>query len=100
MSYRVINVFKLKPGAADQEIERCHDRESMLNRLKVEPGFISYEVVKLSEDSIATIQAWVSAAMFGRAIAKVSAAHANSAGGRESLAVSREGFSGNVVLEG
>jgi len=100
MRFRVINVFKLRPGTAGQEIERSRDAGSILNRLKSEPGFVSYEVVKLNDDSILTIQAWDSKVSFGRAIAKVNAAHESHLGDRESLAISREGFFGEIILTG
>jgi hypothetical protein len=100
MPYKIVNIFKLVPGKADEEVERVRDSQSMLNLLKAHPGFISYEVVKLGEDSTMTIQSWHSRAHFGQAIGKVNAAREALVAGRENLLVSRESFSGEVVLTG
>lgn len=100
MNFKVVSVFKLHPGKAAEEIERCRSEQSMLNMLKGQPGFISYEVVKLSEESTMTISSWESRARFGQAIGKVNSLWQSVTAGRENLVASFESFSGDVVITG
>jgi heme-degrading monooxygenase HmoA len=98
MNFKVVSVFKLQPGKAVEEIERCRSEQSMLNMLKGQPGFLSYEVVKLSEESTMTISSWESRVHFGQAIHKVNLLRQAVTAGRENLVVSFENFSGDVVI--
>jgi heme-degrading monooxygenase HmoA len=98
MKYKVIAIFKLQPNTADQEIERCKSPESLLNTLKTFPGFISYEVIKISEDSTMTMQTWESKEHFQTAMPKAMGSHSAKNKTRENFVVSYQGYSGNIVL--
>ncbi|MGZ4036004.1 MAG: hypothetical protein ACXVP4_14165 [Bacteroidia bacterium] len=98
MSYKIVSIFKLQTGKANEEIERCKSSDSLLNALKKFPGFISYEVVKISEDSTMTIQSWETKAHFTDAIPKAMAARSELVKNRENIVLSHEGFSGEVIL--
>ncbi|HWY38406.1 MAG TPA: antibiotic biosynthesis monooxygenase family protein [Bacteroidia bacterium] len=100
MEYKIIAVFKLQPGKADEEIERCKSADSLLNTLRTFPGFISYEVVKMNEESTMTIQTWRSKADFTEAMPKAMGVQASKIKGRENIVVSYQGYSGEVVLAG
>jgi len=98
MKYKTISVFKLKPNTADQEIERCKSPESLLNTLKTFAGFISYEVIKISNESTMTIQTWETKEHFQSAIPKAMGAHSAKIQTRENLVISYQGYSGEIIL--
>jgi heme-degrading monooxygenase HmoA len=98
MTYKTIAVFKLISDKADEEIERCKSENSLLNTLKKFPGFISYEVVKLNNDSTMTIQNWETKTHFTSAIPKAMALNKELTKDRENIVLSYEGYSGEVML--
>ena len=97
MSYKLVIVFKLQPGKADMEVERCRSEYSFVNLLSQQPGFIAYEIVKLSEDSTVVLQTWQSKGHLMRAMPKASAARAGLEP-QEEIVLSRDTFAGEVVL--
>ncbi len=99
MSYKFVVVFKLQPGRADVEIERCRSGHSFPNLLREQPGFISYEVVKLGEESTMIIQTWETKEHLAQAIPRASAARARLAEKQENIVVSSETFAGEVALK-
>lgn len=98
MSYKLVIVFKLEPGKADIEIERCRSEHSFLNLLREQLGFVSYEVVKLGEDSTMIIQTWETKENLAQAMPRASAARARLAEKQENIVVSSETFAGEVAL--
>jgi heme-degrading monooxygenase HmoA len=100
MAYKVVSVFKLKPGMAEEELQRCKSADSMLNILKTMPGFINYEVVKLNEDSTLTIQTWQAKEFVGPAMQKAMQARASMVQDREDILLSRGSFAGELIIEG
>lgn len=100
MPYKLVIAFKLEPGTADVEIERCRSAHSFPNLLREQPGFISYEVVKLGEDSTMSIQTWRTKEHLVQAVPKVAAARARLAEGQENIVLARETFAGVVALRG
>lgn len=97
MPYKLVVVLKLQPAKADVEIERCRSEHSFPNLLREQPGFVSYEVVKLGEDSTMVIQTWATKEHLMQAMPKASAARARLAE-QENIVLSRETFAGEVVL--
>lgn len=98
MPYKVVIVFKLLPGQADAELGRCRSEHSLLNLLRNEPGFVSYEVVKLREDSTMVVQTWETKEHLAQAMPKAAAARARLTRAQENLVVSSETFAGEVAL--
>ncbi|HXB40535.1 MAG TPA: antibiotic biosynthesis monooxygenase family protein [Bacteroidia bacterium] len=99
MKYKIVAVFKLQSDKADEEIERCKSADSLLNTLKTFPGFISYEVVRINDDSTMTIQTWETKAHFLTAMPEAMGIHSAKNVTRENLVVSHQGYSGEVVLQ-
>ncbi len=56
MPYIRVAIDKFHPGAADEVINRV--RPGLLPILARQPGFVAYEVVKLSDDSAIFINTW------------------------------------------
>lgn len=100
MPYKLVVVFKLEPGTADVEIERCRSAHSFPNILREQPGFISYEVVKLGEDGTMIIQTWRTKEHLAQAMPKAAAARARLAEAQENIVLSSETFAGEVALRG
>ena len=98
MKFKMIAVFTLHPGKANEEIERCKSESSLLNTLKTFPGFISYEVIKISEESTMTIQTWETKKHFSEAIPKAMGMQSEKNKGRENLVISHQGYAGEIVL--
>ena len=93
--YKVVLVFNLKAGAADEELRRSSEPTSFPSRLATQPGFLSLELVRVSEERTLSIQTWESEASWWRALEAVKAAEGQSE--RESLLVSREFYGGPVM---
>ena len=98
MKFKIIAVFTLQPGKANEEIERCKSESSLLNTLKTFPGFISYEVVKINEDSTMTIQTWETKKHFSEAIPKAMGRQAEKNKERENLVISHHTYAGEIIL--
>ena len=98
MAYKTIAIFKLLPDKANEEIERCKSEDSMLNTLKKFPGFIDYEVVKISESSTMTIQTWETKEQFAVAIPNAMAVQKAINKERENIVESFDGFYGEIVI--
>lgn len=97
MPYKLVVVLKLQPGKADVEIARCRSEHSFPNLLREQPGFVSFEVVKLGEDSTMVIQTWETKEHLTQAMPKASAARARLAG-QENIVLASETFAGEVAL--
>lgn len=96
--YKVVLVFQLEAGEADEELRRSARPDSFPRRLAAQPGFLGMELIKLSPDRTMSIQTWRSEADFHTALhaVKSAAASAPDAGARNIL-VSREFFGGCLV---
>lgn len=94
--YKVVATFELQPNKADEEISRIDRDESLLNLLREQPGFQSYEVVKTAEDSTMTLQTWESEDTFQKAMETVQANRAPQ--DRENIVIDRDWYAGEVVL--
>lgn len=97
MPYKLVVVLKLQPGQADVEIGRCRSEHSFPNLLSKEPGFISFEVVKLGEDSTMVIQTWETKEHLMQAMPKAAAERAR-VEEQENIMLSSETFAGEVAL--
>ena|ERR1700758_5473140 len=99
MKFKLVTVFTLHTGKADEEIERCKSPDSLSNILKTFPGFISYELVKVNEESTMAIQTWETKKHFAEAMPKAIGIQSAKIKGRDNLVISHQSYSGEVVLE-
>ena len=63
-----VAVYKFKPGAADQVIEKA--RSGFLPLLQAQPGFVRYVVVKTADDTGISYSGWRSKEQADAAVAK------------------------------
>ncbi len=96
--YRVVLTFDLKPGMADEELRRSREDGSFPRRLMRQPGFVSMDLVKISDDRTMSIQTWESESAWWTALNAVKTAPSGDAvADREPILISREFVSGVVV---
>lgn len=56
--YKVVLVFNLTKGSADEELRRSDEKRSFPNMLAEQQGFIEMELVKINEEKTMSIQTW------------------------------------------
>jgi heme-degrading monooxygenase HmoA len=96
--YKVVLVFNLKPGAAEEELKRSLSEDSFPARLAREAGFLGLELVKLSEDRTMSIQTWRSERDWWTALGNVKNAQVELAQpAPEEILISRDFFGGAIV---
>jgi hypothetical protein len=97
--YKVVLVFNLKPGSADEELRRSARENSFPNRLAREPGCLGLELVKLSADRTMSIQTWRSERDWWTALNTVKQAQESSPeAAADNILESRDFFGGAVVF--
>jgi heme-degrading monooxygenase HmoA len=57
-TYKVILIFNLKKGQADEELKRSKETDSFPNMLAGQPGFVSLELVRVDESKTMSVQTW------------------------------------------
>lgn len=95
--YKVVLVFHLEKGKAEEELRRSKEPQSFPSLLSQQPGFLSLELVKIDDDNTMSVQTWQSDKDWWKALETVkqlSAAAPPSA--RENILVKREFFGGYV----
>lgn len=94
--YKVVALFGLTPGSADEEVRRSLDPDGTPRRLARQPGFISAEVVRLDDDRTMSIQTWETPEACWAALQAVQS-QPDPRGPQESILVSREFYGGALV---
>jgi heme-degrading monooxygenase HmoA len=56
--YKAVLIFTLKQGQADEELKRSSEENSFPHMLARQPGFISIELVRVTESKTLSIQTW------------------------------------------
>lgn len=97
-AYKVVLVFNLKPGGADEELRRSAQPESFPSRLARQPGFVGLELVKVTAEQTMSIQTWRSERDWWTALEAVKSAQP-SGPGADDILVSREFFAGTVMAQ-
>ena len=69
MVYKVVLLFDLVEGMADEELKRSQEENSFPNLLAQQPGFVSYELVKVNESKTMSIQTWATEQAWWAALA-------------------------------
>ena len=94
--YKVVAVFELRPGTADEEIRRSLEVGGTPTRLAAQAGFISAEVVRIDDDHTMSVQTWESPEACWAAL-QVVQSQPDPRWPQESILVSREFHAGAVV---
>lgn len=92
--YRVVLVFDLQPGQADEELRRSRREGSVPDLLSRQPGFVDMELVKVSEDRTMSLQTWRRPEDW---LAALSLLRQSAPGSEPSILVERTFYGGEVV---
>lgn len=97
--YKVVLVFTLKEGQADEELKRSAETDSFPNMLTKQPGFVALELVKIGDSQTMSIQTWENEQAWWQALESVKAAQADMPHkqDRPSILESRDFFGGKIV---
>jgi heme-degrading monooxygenase HmoA len=97
--YKVVLIFDLKPGMADEELRRSRQDGSFPRRLSAQPGFMKMELVKVTDQRTMSLQTWSSAEDWWAALetVKSEADRDSNEEKRETILVSREFVAGSVA---
>lgn len=95
-AFKVVLIFDLKPGSADEELRRSREQTSFPRKLAAQPGFQEMQLVRVSDDQTMSVQSWASAEHWWAALEAVKGdqSHDND---RETILVSRQFFGGPVA---
>lgn len=96
-TYKVVLLFNLTLGAADEELRRSREPDSFPNRLAKQPGFVQMELVKVDEDRTMSIQTWDSANSWWTALEATKSEPTAVSPAREEILLSREFYAGEVA---
>jgi heme-degrading monooxygenase HmoA len=98
--YKVVLIFNLTTGSADEEMNRSNEESSFPNLLAKQPGFIEMELVKVNEEKTMSIQTWATQKDWWMALESVK--NSREVGGtndsRENILVSREFLGGPIKM--
>jgi heme-degrading monooxygenase HmoA len=96
--YKVVLVFNLTRGSADEELRRSKEETSFPNLLARQAGFIEMELVKINEEKTMSIQTWATEKDWWTALETVKNNHENfvTNNSRENILVSREFLNGFI----
>ena len=95
--YKVVLVFNLTKGSADEELKRSNEETSFPNMLAKQHGFIEMELVKINEEKTMSIQTWKTEKDWWAALETVKKQSAQD-GTRENILVSREFLNGYIKV--
>ena len=98
--YKVVLVFNLKTGSADEELRRSNEETSFPNMLVKQNGFIEMELVKINEEKTMSIQTWKTEKDWWTALEIVKNTRENSEqdNNRENILESREFLNGYIQV--
>ena len=99
--YKVVLVFHLTPGAADEELRRSQEPDSFPALLAQQPGFVEMDLVKINEEKTMSIQTWQAEQYWWQALEAVKKVRteAKVEARRENILLNREMLSGTVTLQ-
>ncbi len=99
--FKVVLVFHLVDGTADEELRRSLEPGSFPNRLARQPGFVDMQLVKVGEAQTLSVQTWQRAGDWWAALEAVKHEGASASGrdDRPAILVSRDFHAGPVVRE-
>lgn len=96
--YKVVLVFNLTKGSADEELRRSNEETSFPNLLAKQTGFIEMELVKINEEKTMSIQTWATEKDWWTALETVknNRENAETDNSRENILISREFLNGSI----
>lgn len=98
--FKVVLIFHLEPGQADEELRRSLETGSFPNRLARQPGFVEMQLVKVSDDQTMSIQTWEAPQDWWKALEAVQADGGGSTSeNRPNILVSRDFHAGAIVRQ-
>lgn len=96
--YKVVLVFDLQDGMADEEIRRSEEPDSFPNRLAQQPGFEGMELVKISDSRTMSAQSWTTPEAWWAALEQTKAdANTPDRDAHPDIVVSRELYAGTIA---
>lgn len=98
--YKVVLVFNLTKGSADEELRRSNEATSFPNMLAKQQGFIEMELVKINDEKTMSIQTWATEKDWWTALETVKNMRSKSGhdSTRENILVSREFLNGHIKV--
>ena len=96
--YKVVLVFNLTKGSADEELNRSKEETSFPNLLAKQAGFIEMELVKINGEKTMSIQTWATEKDWWTALETVknNSEIVGTTDLRENILVSREFLNGSI----
>ena len=100
-AFKVVLIFHLTPGSADEELRRSLEETSFPNRLTRQRGFVDMQLVKLDEDCTMSVQTWATPQDWWAALDVVKQEGGGEGAGEErpSILVSRDFHAGPIVKQ-
>ena len=98
--YKVVLIFNLQEGKADEELNRSKMENSFPNLLAKQPGFIELELVKINEEKTMSIQTWKREKDWWAALEAVKKLNENlpRTENRENILISRDFLNGYIKV--
>lgn len=98
--YKVILVFNLQPGKADEELRRSKEENSFPSLLAKQSGFVELELAKINDEKTMSVQTWETEKDWWTALETVKAINSNSHHNseRENILISRDFLSGYIQI--
>jgi heme-degrading monooxygenase HmoA len=97
--YKVVLIFNLTKGSADEELRRSQEENSFPDLLSKQPGFVQMELVKVNDEKTLSIQTWKTEKYWWQALETVKQQQAaTGTQSRENILVSREFLNGSVQV--
>jgi len=99
-NYKVVLVFNLTKGSADEELRRSKEAHSFPSLLANQQGFIDMELVKINDEKTMSVQTWATEKDWWTALETVKNTREKLEveSSRENILVSREFLNGYVRL--
>ncbi len=95
--YKVILVFNLQEGMANEELRRSREETSFPSILSRQPGFVEMELVKINEEKTMSVQTWNTEKDWWTALEYVKSIHQGNVD-RENILVSRDFLNGRIEV--
>jgi hypothetical protein len=98
--YKVVLVFNLQKGKAEEELYRSKEENSFPNLLAKQPGFIELELVKINDEKTMSIQTWQTEKDWWHALETVKKINESAItdSARENILISREFLNGYIQV--
>jgi len=98
--YKVVLIFNLQQGKADEELYRSKEETSFPNLLAKQPGFIELELVKINDEKTMSIQTWQTEKDWWNALEAVKKTNESlvADSNRENILISRDFLNGYIQV--